>query len=124
MRILLVDDSASTRAMLRQMLSALGHKDIVEAADGIDAAKTLQQESPDLVICDWRVRHVDGNALLKTLRTNGNNVPVLIVITRTERCQAICALQAGANSYIVKPFDQNTLADRIRQAITNAAPPK
>ena len=123
MQILLVDNSPSTRSILKQMLEALGHEDVFEAADGIDAARFLEQNAVDLVITDWRMPNMDGLALLKTLRDSANGVPVLFLITKTERCQAISALQAGANSYIIKPFDQYTLAQRIRQALAHATPP-
>jgi len=123
MRILLVDDSPSTRLVLRDMLESMGYNDFVEVADGIDAARAMEQESIDLVVSDWRMPNMDGITLLKTLRANGNDVPVLIVITKAERCHAIAALQAGASSYIIKPFDSTTLAERIRQALANATPP-
>ena len=123
MRILLVDHSPSTRSMVRQMLVQLGHSDVTEVDDGIDAAKTLQRDSVDLVISDWRMPHMDGLALLNALRSEGNHVPVLVVMNKGERCLAISALQAGANSYIVKPFDESTLSDRIRQALANTETP-
>jgi len=123
MRILLVDDSPSTRNVFRQMLQNMGHKDIAEAADGIDAARLLEQDTIDLVISDWHIPNLDASGLLRTLRSSGNQVPVLVVISRAERCQALGALQAGANSYIIKPFDQKTLSERIQQAMANSTPP-
>lgn len=123
MRILLVDHSPSTRATFRDMLEHLGHQDVVEATDGIDAAKILQGDGVDLVISAWRMPHMDGMALLTTLRGRGNSVPVLVIMNKSERCLAISALQAGANSYIIKPFDAHTLADRIRQAVINTETP-
>ncbi len=117
MRILIVDDSVSTRAVLKQMLADLGHNDVIEAADGIDAANMLQKNAVDLVISDWEMPHMDGVELVKAIRSRGDDVPVVIVVGQSKRCEAIGALQAGANSYIVKPFDSTTLSDRIMQAV-------
>jgi len=117
MRILIVDNSVSTRVVLKQMLTDMGHNDVIEAADGIDAANILEKNAVDLVISDWEMPHMDGVELVRAIRRRGDDVPVVIVIGQSKRCEAIGALQAGANSYIVKPFDSTTLADRIMQAI-------
>ena len=120
MRILLVDDSVATRAMLSTMLADLGYTDLLEAADGIDAGALLQKEDIDLVIVDIDAPHLSGIDLARTLRDAGNTVPLIMLINQCKRSSAISALQAGANTYIVKPFDAATLADRIRQAMENA----
>ncbi|NOT00829.1 MAG: response regulator [Phycisphaerales bacterium] len=121
MKIMLVDDSRTIRNIQKNILGQLGHTEIVEAADGVEAMKTLESVEPDLMLLDWNMPNMDGLTLLKTLREKGRKFPIIMCTTEAEKSRVIAAIQAGASNYVVKPFSTETLAEKIAQTVKRAA---
>jgi two-component system chemotaxis sensor kinase CheA len=119
-RILLVDDSVTTRALERSILEAAGY-DVLTAADGDDAWQLLSaDETVDLVVSDVDMPRMDGFALVETLRNSARHrdVPVILVTARDSEADRRRGLEAGADAYIVKSgFRQETLLDAIGELV-------
>ncbi len=121
MKILLVDDSRTIRNIQKNALAALGHTDVVEAADGVEALSAISAEAPDLMLLDWNMPNMDGLTLLKKVREKGLTVPIIMCTTEAEKSRVIQAIQAGANNYVVKPFTGEALAEKINQTMEKVA---
>lgn len=101
-RILIADDEAEIRDVLRLYLEKEGYE-IVEAADGMEADRLLKQEKIDLAILDIMMPGLDGYRVLRNIRED-NNLPVLILSAKTSDSDKILGLDLGADDYITKPF--------------------
>jgi two-component system chemotaxis response regulator CheY len=121
MKILLVDDSRTIRNIQRNMLSSMGHTDVLEAADGVEALSTIQARRPDLVLVDWNMPGMDGITLLRTIRETDKKLPLIMVTTEAEPQLVQESLTAGANDYLVKPFTAETLMEKIDQTMASVA---
>lgn len=113
--LLVVDDSASMRASICDLLRELGFSHIDEAADGA-AAFTLFQHTPyDVVITDWYMPHADGLHLLRTIRNGSerNQTPVLMLTGNATTGRMAEALEAGATGFITKPSVAPTLCEKV-----------
>ena len=120
MRILLVEDDVMIAEGVQTMLRAEGY--IVDvAADGKLADAALSTEHFDLVLLDLGLPGMDGVEVLRRLRTHGKKLPVIITTARDAVEDRIKGLDAGADDYIVKPFDVDELAARIRSALRRSA---
>jgi two-component system, OmpR family, response regulator MprA len=113
MRILIVDDDRSLRDALRRAL-VLGGYDTVSAADGNDALTQVSETSPDAVLLDVGLPDIDGLEVSRRLRAAGNRVPILMLTARDAIEDRIDGLDAGADDYLVKPFDVGELKARLR----------
>ena len=122
MKFLVVDDSATMRRILVNSLQRIGYGDCVEAEDGQQA---LEKFDPSIgfVITDWNMPKMSGIDFAKTLRAHGNGktVPILMVTTRSVREDIVTAVEAGVNSYIVKPFTPQVLKEKIDQVLSGAS---
>jgi two-component system response regulator QseB len=113
MRLLLVEDDRALAQGIRVALSSEGYTlDWLE--DGISALHSLRSESFDLLVLDLGLPRLDGLDLLRQLRAGHHGLPVLILTARDGIAQRIAALDAGADDYLVKPFDIDELKARIR----------
>jgi two-component system, OmpR family, response regulator MprA len=113
MRILIVDDDRSLRDALRRAL-VLGGYDTVSAADGNDALTQVLEVNPDAVLLDVGLPDIDGLEVSRRLRAAGNRVPILMLTARDAIEDRIDGLDAGADDYLVKPFDVGELKARLR----------
>jgi two-component system, chemotaxis family, chemotaxis protein CheY len=122
MRILLVDDSPTMRSIERNVLSALGKIEFVEAADGLEAlvAIALSPERFDLVLIDWNMPNLNGYQLVGRIRQEDKVTPLIMVTTDSERPHVLSAIQAGANGYLIKPFKPDLLIERAKQAMAGS----
>lgn len=113
---LLVDDSKAIRAIVRPILINLGFE-VIEAADGAEALKVCQAQLPTAVLLDWNMPVMNGLEFLKALRaTPGGDAPIVIFCTTENRPQQIEeGIMAGANEYIMKPFDQEILQSKFSE---------
>ncbi|MDB5975474.1 MAG: DNA-binding response regulator [Nevskia sp.] len=107
-KILIVDDEEKMRRVLEIMLQRMGHQ-VGSAENGEDALQKLESASYDLVISDLRMPGIDGAELLGRLREAGNDVPFIIVTAHGSIESAVAAMKKGANDYLLRPFDMETL---------------
>jgi two-component system chemotaxis response regulator CheY len=117
MKILVVDDFATMRRIITNVLRQIGFENIVEAEDGTKALQVLEQEAIDFVVTDWNMPEMSGLDLLKAIRSRGekSDLPVLMVTAEALQENIVAAARAGVNNYIVKPFDAKTLSEKINK---------
>ena len=114
-RVLVVDDEPPMRRLLRTGLASQGF-DVLDAATGREAERLLAS-APELVILDLGLPDATGQELLRRWRAGGNDVPVLILSSRTDEAGIVEALELGADDYLTKPFGMKELVARIRTAL-------
>jgi two-component system, chemotaxis family, chemotaxis protein CheY len=116
-QVLIVDDSKVIRTVARRILEAMSFE-TREAADGQQALTACQAHMPDAILLDWNMPVMDGLSFLKALRaTQGGGSPVVLFCTTENDMKHITdALSAGANEYIMKPFDRGILESKFAQA--------
>ena len=117
--VLVVDDHATMRRILRQLLSQIGFTKIEEAADGTGALAMLRAAPFGLVISDWNMAPMSGIELLVEVRKDANlkDLPFILATAESKPENVIAAKKAGANNYIVKPFNAETLRSKIQSVI-------
>ena len=113
MKVLLVDDSATMRTIQKRCLTTLGVKNVVEAADGLQAIKLFLSGGFDIVFTDWNMPNIDGLQLLMEIRKTDKTIPVIMITTEAERARVIIAVQAGISDYLVKPFSPEALNEKL-----------
>lgn len=116
MKCLVVDDSATMRRIVVNSLKTIGYSDVVEAGDGKEALAKCDS-SVELVITDWNMPNMGGLELVKALRSNPETakIPILMVTTRSVKEDILQAVEAGVNSYILKPFTPQVLKEKLDQ---------
>jgi two-component system response regulator MprA len=112
-RVLVVDDDRAVREALRRALG-LGGYEVLVAASGEEGMERVRTTVPDAVILDVGLPDLDGLEVCRRLRREGNRVPVLILTAREAITDRIDGLDAGADDYVVKPFDVGELSARLR----------
>jgi class 3 adenylate cyclase/CheY-like chemotaxis protein len=117
-RILVVDDVPANVEIVRMRLEAQGYE-IVTAADGIEAVEQARATQPDLVLLDIQMPRLDGIGALKQLKedTSLRFVPVILLTAKADTRDVVAGLDAGADDYLTKPFDQATLSARVRSLL-------
>lgn len=117
--ILVVEDSATTRAMIRAVLEDAGDFEIVEAATGFEALKRLPTQNFDLVITDINMPDINGLELISFMRGDQRFklIPLLIVSTEKSEEDKKRGMTLGANAYITKPFKAKELQDVVRSLL-------
>ncbi len=118
MKIMLVDDSRTIRNIQKKVLVQLGFKDIVEAADGVEALAAYKESRPDLMLIDWNMPNMDGITLVKTIRQTDKTIQMIMCTTESEKSRVVEALKAGVNNYMVKPFTAEMLSEKIDQTLS------
>jgi two-component system chemotaxis response regulator CheY len=115
-RILIVDDSATIRKMVRASLQTLEGRDFLEAATGLEALEQLALGDVELILLDLNMPDMHGIEVLAFLRSHRmcQNVPVIVLTTRGDEGSRQAAVQAGATSYLTKPFSPQVLAATAR----------
>jgi two-component system chemotaxis response regulator CheY len=121
MKILLVDDSKTMRNIQKSILAQLGHNDVLEACDGLDALSKIGATDPDLLLVDWNMPNMDGLTLVKAVREADKDLPIIMCTTEAEKARVLEAIKAGVNNYVVKPFTAETMAEKIEQTLAKAS---
>lgn len=113
-KILIVDDEPHIRRILQFLLEQAGYQ-VVVAADGRQALDLMAAQRPDLVLLDVMMPHLDGFAVLESLRKDrdGQCTPVIMLTARGESADRVRGLRVGANDYLGKPFDRDELLARV-----------
>jgi len=115
-QVLVVDDSAVIRKVARRILEGLRFN-TVEAVDGCDALKACAVHMPDAILLDWNMPVMDGFEFLRELRRmhNGANPKVVFCTTENDVAHIARAMHAGANEYIMKPFDKEIVQSKFEE---------
>ena len=112
---LVVDDSKVIRKVARRILEELGFS-VEEAVDGQDALDACDRNMPDAVLLDWNMPVMDGLEFLKTLRSRDTEQPIVVFCTtENDMAHIRTAMEAGANEYIMKPFDREIIEAKFIQ---------
>ena len=125
MKILVVDDFATMRRIVRGLLKEMGHTDVVEAEDGAIALAALKAHKFDFVISDIHMPNMNGFELLKAIKADADlrSLPVLMVTAEARKEDIVMAVQSGAAGYVVKPFTRATLEDKLVKIMAKLAAP-
>jgi len=117
MKILVVDDFATMRRIVKNILTQLGYKNIIEADDGTTALNVLKSEKIGLIISDWNMPKMTGLDLLKAVRADASmtNTPFIMVTAAAQQDNIILAVKAKVSQYIVKPFTAETLSEKLNK---------
>jgi two-component system chemotaxis response regulator CheY len=115
MPILVVDDYKTTIRIVHSLLRQLGFDNLDEAASGEEALGKLKSKSYGLVISDWNMEPMTGYDLLKSVRGDAalSRMPFIMITAESKTENVVAAKQAGANNYIVKPFNAETLKQKM-----------
>jgi two-component system chemotaxis response regulator CheY len=113
---LIVDDSRTIRGAVRRLVTELGF-DTREAANGAEGIEACRNEKPDVVLLDWNMPVMNGMEFLQALpgAMNGELPPIILCTTESSLDHIVEALAAGANEYIMKPFDKEIVESKFRQ---------
>lgn len=122
-KILIVDDFATMRRIIKNLLRDLGYTHTEEAGDGLTALPLLQSGEFDLLVTDWNMPGMHGIDLIKAVRSDDRlkYLPVLMVTAESKRDQIVEAANAGVNDYVVKPFTASVLEQKLRKLFEAAA---
>jgi two-component system chemotaxis response regulator CheY len=123
LKILVVDDFATMRKVIRNLLKQGGFENVVEAEDGVAALKVLQSQKVDFVISDWNMPNMSGLELLKAVRGSDDlkELPFLMVTAEALKDNIVAAVKAGVSNYIVKPFTAEVLNEKIEKIVKGMA---
>jgi len=113
MRILVVDDDAGVRQAVGRALAFEGY-DVTQAGDGSEALRLVSSERPDAIILDVVMPEIGGLDVCRELRATGDDLPILVLTARHSVADRVAGLDAGADDYLVKPFDLDELLARLR----------
>jgi len=112
---IVIDDSRAMRGIIKRVLKGMGF-DTLEAGDGQEALAVLAKSPrPDLALVDWNMPNMNGFEFLKTIRADNafDDMKLTMVTTEIEMSQIALALEAGANEYVMKPFTEEAMRDKI-----------
>ena len=112
-KILIVDDAAFMRMMIKDILTKNGYEVVAEAANGVEAVELYKSHQPDLVTMDITMPEMDGIEAVKQIKAVNPAAKVIMCSAMGQQSMVMDAIKAGANDFIVKPFQ----ADRVLEAV-------
>ena len=114
-KVLVVDDFATMRKIVKNLLKEAGYENIVEAEDGAVALRIMKNKKIDFVISDWNMPNMTGIDLLRAVRADSDlaTMPFLMVTAESLHESVIMAVREGVSDYIVKPFTADILNEKI-----------
>lgn len=115
MRVLVADDDSAVRRLVVHLIQKIGTHEVVQAADGAEALDHWNREHFDLVVIDWEMPGRAGPEVVRELRAQGSQVPILMVTVRTQQSQVLEAIDAGISDFLSKPIDTDALTDKLRR---------
>lgn len=120
MQVLIVDDSQIMRKIITGVLKKLNVSKILEAVNGQEAVDSAAKNSDiGLIMMDWNMPTMTGIDAVKKIRANGNKVPIIMCTTEGEKEKVLEALKAGANDYLVKPFNPKDIQSKLEKFLTS-----
>ncbi len=119
MKVLVVDDFATMRRIVKNILRELDFREIYEAENGAAAVKILESQDVDLIVSDWNMPKMTGLELLKWVRSNEKtkDLPFLMVTAEAQKENVVEAVKAKVSNYIVKPFTAAVLAEKLAKIL-------
>ncbi|THB75289.1 MAG: response regulator [Gammaproteobacteria bacterium] len=116
-KLIVIEDDASTKMILKGTLRKYGFLDIEECSDGAEALKKIQENDYDMILCDWQIPSLNGLALLKKLKGMDStaHIPFIMITGESEKESIISAMKAGVDGYIVKPFAPISIKQKLDQ---------
>ncbi|MEZ5118081.1 MAG: response regulator transcription factor [Candidatus Nanopelagicales bacterium] len=118
-RVLVADDDRAIRDSLATALRLHGY-DVVTCVDGVEALATVHGAPVDVLVLDVMMPGIDGLAVCRVLRTEGDLTPILMLTARVETADRVAGLDAGADDYLAKPFELDELLARLRALLRRA----
>lgn len=117
LNVLLVDDNAFTRKIVRGLLANIGVKSVSEAADGLAALEMIGQTPPDIIILDWEMPLLNGPEFVRIVRSPGvfplPDIPIIMLTAHGERWRIVESVKLGVNEFLCKPVSAKALLDRM-----------
>ncbi|WP_026353956.1 response regulator [Woodsholea maritima] len=126
LNVMVVDDNAAMRGILRALLTAFGCRRIVEAANGLKALELLRETPIDVMICDWKMSPIDGLELVRNIRDPHNSpapfLPIIMITAYSERSKINIARDSGVTEFLVKPVTSEALFKRLQVIVNRPRP--
>lgn len=122
MKVLIVDDYKTMLRIIRNLMKQLEFDNVEEATDGAEALAKLRAGNFGLVISDWNMEPMTGLDLLKEVRADSRlkSLPFIMITAESKTENVVAAKQAGVSNYIVKPFNAETLREKIEKVLVHA----
>jgi two-component system, chemotaxis family, chemotaxis protein CheY len=122
MNVLIVDDYKTMLRIIRNLLKQIDFNNVEEASDGADALTKLRAGNFGLIISDWNMAPMSGLELLQEVRQDSRlkSLPFIMITAESKTENVVAAKQAGVSNYIVKPFNAETLRDKIEKVLAHA----
>lgn len=116
-KVLIVDDAAFMRMMIKEIISKNGYEVVGEAVNGVDAVQKYKEVKPDIVTMDITMPEMDGIQALRQIKSIDSNAKVLMCSAMGQQAMVIEAIQAGAKDFIVKPFQAERVLEALQKAL-------
>ncbi len=116
-RVLIVDDAAFMRMMVKDILSKNGYEIVGEAENGVKALEKFQELKPDLTTMDITMPEMDGITAVKEIKKIDPSAKVIMCSAMGQQAMVVEAIQAGARDFIVKPFQPDRVLEAVRKAV-------
>ena len=116
-RVLVVDDAAFMRMMIKDILKKGGFEVVGEAEDGVKAVEKFKELKPDLVTMDITMPEMDGITAVKEIKKIDENALIIMCSAMGQQAMVIDAIQAGAKDFVVKPFQPDRVLEAVRKVI-------
>lgn len=122
MNVLIVDDYKTMLRIIRNLLKQIEFNNVEEASDGTEALAKLRSGQFGLVISDWNMQPMTGLELLQEVRADARlkSTPFIMITAESKAENVVAAKQAGVSNYIVKPFNAETLKEKIEKVLAHA----
>ena len=119
-KILVVDDLASMRNVTKSILTIADYRNVSQATDGDKALEILQDETFNLIICDWEMPNMSGLELLIEIKKNEKlkDIPFLMLTSNTDKAKVDVAIKEGATDYVIKPIQPSILLEKINNCLS------
>ena len=120
LKVLVADDSGTMRKIIIRSLQAIGASETVEARDGAEAVALFKPGEFDLVLTDWNMPNKTGPDVVREIREQDADVPIVMITTEAEKRRVLEAIQAGVSDYLIKPFESDALRQKVGKLVTLA----
>ena len=112
-KILIVDDSRTSRKILRTILESAGHEVVGEAVDGVDGVNKFQELSPEITTLDITMPNMDGLEALKEIKKINANAKIIMVTAAGQQSKMVEAIKSGVSEFVTKPFEADEITGLI-----------